>query len=207
MKRMIVGGAVVAALAVIGCAETTVDQTKDKDKAERVVAEAQKAVAEYNQEAPAEPAPQVPAHPELANVGDSITIPTEQSEARMTVTGVTDPIEPTVDPYLGEAFDQPQRGNRFFGVTVSVENVGQGAIDPMMELENALVLRSGIEAEDAFMTDTQPWAQSNDAKIAPGSKLVLNLPYEAPAGSKLGRFQVSAYDADFNETTAEWKLG
>ena len=118
----------------------------------------------------------------------------------------TDPIDPYVDPDLGEAFDKPQAGNRLFGVSVRVKNTGSAPIDPSMEFTNALVMRDGVEAEEAMVMDTKPWSVSNDAKIAPGATLLLNLPFEAPTSVKPDRFQVSAYNADYDETTAEWKL-
>ena len=204
MKKWIVGGLAILSLAAVGCAESTVEQRPDPapEKRQQASVDAKEALDDYRQEEVEQPAA-----PQVARVGDSITVETEQSEAKLTVESVTDPIEPYVDPYFDEAMDQPQSGNRFFGVTVQVENTGSAPIDPGMEFTNALVMRNGIEAEEAIIVDTKPWSTYNDAKIAPGASLRMNLPFEAPASVKADRFQMSVYTADFDETTAEWKLG
>jgi hypothetical protein len=210
MKKFVLGGAAltVLALGAAACGESTVKQEADKKPetpSAKVEQRAQKVLEKYEQAVEEQQEAETPT-PATARVGDPITVETEQSEAGLTVESVTDPIEPYVDPEFGDSMDEPQGGNRFFGVSVQVKNTGSAPIDPSMEFTNVLVMRDGIEAEEGFLSETKPWDSYNDAKIAPGASLLLNLPFEAPTGVKPDRFQVSVYNADFDETTAEWKL-
>jgi hypothetical protein len=149
---------------------------------------------------------EAPPEPELAKIGDSITLNAGNLGIKATVVSVTDPIEPYVDPYLGEAFDRASPGNRLFGVTLRLKNIGSETFDPGVSGTASLVMRNDQAASEASLVDTKPWSDYVDAKLAPGSSLVLNFPYEGANGRKPGRFQYEVYSNDFTEATAEWLL-
>jgi hypothetical protein len=203
MKKYAVIGATLLGLVAVGagCAETEVKEepSKKAPPAEQVQNAVDEQVAAKDALEAAE-AGEEAAKPDVAQLGDSIMV----GDVEVTVQEAVDPIVPHVDPYLGEAFDEPSQ-DRFAGVVVKLTNKGDLPFDPSMDGTASLVMADDVPADDALMTDTQPWAKYVDAKIAPGDSLVLHLPFDVPAG-KLGRFQYSILTPDFDEVVGEWEL-
>src|SRR3954454_23428534 len=147
--------ALLAASTLVACAGTEVKQAPEKPAKD-----------------PQSDAAAKPPKPSVAKMGDSHTLKgqDEGSEVKVTLMGLTDPIQPYVDPDLGEPTDTPAAGSRFFGVTVKVTNVGTATYDDAPSNGAAMVLANDTQAKEATMIDG-PWndGAASDTKLAPGS--------------------------------------
>ncbi|CAN5794694.1 hypothetical protein BH24ACT25_BH24ACT25_04770 [soil metagenome] len=137
---------------------------------------------------------------ETAKLGDPIELKGQTTELRVTA-------ERLIDPLGVGRFDRPlNKGSRFVGVEVTIENVGDKTYSDAPANGATLLTADDQQADLAFISGGECGDFfSSDVQIAPGSRQVGCLPFEVPQGGKPARFQFGP-DSGFGPQTGEWML-
>jgi hypothetical protein len=134
-----------------------------------------------------------------AKLGDAITLTGQETEVRVTVLDVIDPVE------AGE-FDEPESGNKYVGVRVQIENVGDGPYQDSPGNGATLITNKDEEGQQSILTaGICKSGFDSDIRVSPGSKRRGCIPFEIPETQDPKTFQFGP-DSGFGEETGEWSL-
>lgn len=134
-----------------------------------------------------------------ARVGDALRLKGADTQMRVTVLKVIDPIQ------AGQ-FDTPSGGNRYLGVQVKIENVGVTTYSDSPSNGAELLMSDDSQAEGTFLSDGPCTADfGSSAKVSPGSAQQGCLPFEAKRGLRPKTFQFGL-DSGFGPQSGEWRL-
>lgn len=135
-----------------------------------------------------------------AKLGATLTLAGNDGES-MVVT-----VDQVMDPLPVGQFDQPDSGQRFVGVQITLKNVGSVAYSDSPS--NGATLLSDTN-EQATSEDVSGGPCGNDfessANIAPGNTQQGCIPFEMPTGQAPGTFQFTL-DSGFANQTGQWSL-
>lgn len=179
--------AVVGALALTACgADSTV---VDKPK-ENAAAEADSGKDTKKKDAP-----------EVAKVGDTLTLKGMEDGSRLdvTVVKVADPAE------SADEFTEPGSGKRFVGVQFKLVNTGKKVYDDSPSNGAQVADSEGQQFDSAFADITAGPSMSSALKLKPGAKGLGWIVFEVPKASKVDTVQFTM-DSGFADQTGEWKL-
>jgi hypothetical protein len=187
MKLLLSTSAALTALVLAGCGSTTVIKTVTEPDTTRPSTTTPTATSA------AQP------RPESLRVGDSVTVDTSDTSLRLKVTEVLDPLD------VGE-FDEPDSGNRFVGIGLSVRNVGDTSYSDALANGSTLILAGATQASTTTVSGG-PCGNGFDAdvKIAPGDVRRGCIAFEVPVGKRLRSFQFTG-DSGFADETGQWEL-
>ena len=136
----------------------------------------------------------------VAKVGDAITLKGTDTKMRVTVLKVIDPVPPPSE------FEQPEAGNRFVGVQVRLQNVGDTTYSDSPSNGAELLLSDDSQAEGALIAQGSCSADfGSSAKVSPGSKQQGCIPFQAKQGLRPKTFQFGL-DSGFGPQSGEWRL-
>jgi hypothetical protein len=134
-----------------------------------------------------------------AKIGDPITLKGADTTMKVTVLGVDDPLS-------GGEFDQPEKGRRFVGVRIRLENVGKKTYDDSPVNGARLVTTTGERGKETILTGGDCSGEfSSQATISTGDNQQGCLPFEVKKRANLRMFQF-ALDSGFGPETGEWSL-
>lgn len=137
-----------------------------------------------------------PAEP--AGIGDSITLKDlDENEYKITVTKL-------VDPVTGGEFDEPQSGNRFIGVKLTIKSLSDGTYNDSPS-NGAIVIDTRDEQWDPTILTEGNCKLPTNVKIAPGAQRKICIPFEIGDRRKPKTFQF-ALDSGFGDENGEWSL-
>lgn len=208
MKPFALVLAIVFALAVTGCGETTTKSTAEDpaavatdDAASDAEAAAEDAATETTETVEPEPTPEPPPEPEVASFGDSITLAGQEDgeSIRVKLLRVLDPAP------LGE-FDTADPGTRVVGIEIQLANEGTTTYSDSPG-NGAKVISKGDRQFDTTILVGGPCSSDfgSSAKISPGGKRRGCIPFEVSKGVKLKTFQFTLASG-FGDETAEFDL-
>lgn len=135
-----------------------------------------------------------------AEVGDAITLKdSEGNPYKVRVVKVIDPLK------AGE-FDSPTRGERYVGVRISINNVGDGTYNDSPS-NGAALIDTRDEAHDPTILTGGPCGGgfSSSTRISAGTRRVGCIPFEVKKRRKLATFQFTL-NSGFGPQTGEWSL-
>jgi hypothetical protein len=138
--------------------------------------------------------------PKTAGIGDSLTLEGGSGE-KMQVT-----LMEVRDPAPAGEFDQPQSGQRYVGVQIALKNVGEAQYDDSPSNGAVLLTAQDEQATSTILSGGPCGSQfASSAKIAPGGRQQGCIPFEAPAGAGLAKFQFTL-SSGFGPEAGEWNL-
>lgn len=180
-----------AAVLFAGCGGTTTTVVQTVQATPRTTA-AQTTSAE-----PEAAGETTPAQPQIAGVGDALTLKGYDVTMRVVVLDVTDPL-------AGGEYDEPD--GRFVGVKVKLTNVGDTAYSDSPSNGATLITRGDEQADPTLLTGGDcSGSFSSSAKIAPGASRVGCIPFEVAAGKRIKTFQFTL-NSGFGDETGEWRV-
>lgn len=135
-----------------------------------------------------------------AKVGDSLTLSGQDGEQlAVKVDAVMDPLQ------VGE-FDQPDSGQRYVGIQITLRNTGSVPYSDSPS-NGATLLSNTAEQASTEIVDGGPCQSdfASDVKIAPGGTQQGCIPFEMPTGQSPHSFQFTL-DSGFGDDTGQWSL-
>ena len=106
---------------------------------------------------------------------------------------------------VGE-FDEPQEPkNRFVGVQILLQNVGEKTYSDAPSNGATLITAKDEEADATIVSGGACTAGGGDVKISSGAKRRLCIPFEVRGKQKLKTFQFGL-ESGFGPQTGEWSL-
>jgi len=138
--------------------------------------------------------------PKQANVGDTLTLQGNGRDSMaVTVDQVMDPLQ--VGPY-----DQPDSGQRFVGIQITLKNVGQVAYSDSPSNGSTLLSNTNEQATGEIVSGG-PYGNdfASSANIAPGDIQQGCIPFEMPVGQTPATFQFTL-DSGFANQTGQWSV-
>jgi len=183
---------VIGALSLTACNDATVN---DKPNAKPAVSSDNSGKAEET------PSKQPSKAPEVAKVGDTITVKgsDDGSKLDVTVVKVSDNAKP------GDEFTEPESGNRFYGVQFKLVNTGTVAYSDSPANGAQIADADGQQFQPTFSEIADGPSMSSDVRLKPGAKALGWIVFEVPKGVKPATVQF-AMDSGFADDTAEWRL-
>ncbi|MFF4211953.1 DUF4352 domain-containing protein [Streptomyces sp. NPDC001796] len=139
--------------------------------------------------------------PDVAQVGDTITVKGTQdgSQLDVTVVKMVDPAKSSDD------FMTPDPGKRYVGVQFRLVNTGSAAYSDSPSNGAQVADGQGQQFESTLADITAGPSMSADVKLKPGAKALGWIVFEVPKGSKVATVQFTM-DSGFANQTGEWKL-
>ncbi|GHJ99745.1 DUF4352 domain-containing protein [Streptomyces sp. NPDC003753] len=139
--------------------------------------------------------------PEVAKVGDTITVKGMEDGSRLdvTVVKVADPAKSS------DEFMTPDAGKRYVGVQFRLVNTGTAVYGDSPSNGAQVADTQGQQFESTFADITAGPSMSADVKLKPGAKALGWIVFEVPKGSKVATVQFTM-DSGFADQTGEWKL-
>ena len=136
---------------------------------------------------------------DTGRVGDAITVLGQETELRVRVQRVRDPVP--------SGSDRPLRpGARFVGIEVRIENIGEGrySASPLGDAE--LLTDRGPADPTTLLFGPCAKGFTSHVNLAPGDGRDGCLTFEARPGAELTEFRY-ALDSGFAPEVGTWKLG
>lgn len=150
-------------------------------------------------EQPADDAGKKKAKANVAKIGDPITLEGTDTKMRVTVLKI-------IDPVAGGQFDEPTAGNRFVGVQVKLQNVGDTTYSDAPSNGAELIMSDDTQAEGGLLGEGQCSSDfGSSAKVSPGSVQQGCIPFQAKQGLRPKTFQFGL-DSGFGPQSGEWRL-
>ncbi|WP_073952599.1 DUF4352 domain-containing protein [Streptomyces kebangsaanensis] len=181
--------AVVGALALTACGtgSTVVDKPKENAAAK----------ADSGKDAEKEK----DATPEVAKVGDTLTLKGMEDGSRLdvTVVKVADPAK------SADEFSEPDSGKRFVGVQFKIVNTGKAVYNDSPSNGAQVADSEGQQFDSTFAEITAGPSMSSSLKLKPGATGLGWIVFEVPKASKPDTVQFTM-DSGFADQTGEWKL-
>ncbi|GAB2793914.1 hypothetical protein GCM10027073_27800 [Streptomyces chlorus] len=181
--------AAVGALTLTACdtGSTVVDKPKDNAAAQ---ADSGKNTAKEKSDAP-----------EVAKVGDTLTLEgfEEGSKLDVTVVKVADPAK------SADEFMEPASGKRFVGVQFQLVNTGKAAYSDSPSNGAQVADSEGQQFDATFGDITAGPSMASGLKLKPGAKGLGWIVFEVPEAAKVDTVQFTM-DSGFADKTGEWKL-
>lgn len=182
--------AILAASVVAGCGTQTVIKTVTTTGAQPTTTSQTQAAGQSTQHA----------SPQQAKVGDKLTLTGNAGES-MAVT-----VDQVMDPLQVGRVDQPDPGQRYVGIQITLKNVGSAPYSDSPS--NGATLLSGTnEQAQGQIVSGGPCGNGfqSSANIAPGDTQQGCLPFELTKGQTPGSFQFTL-DSGFANQTGQWSL-
>ncbi|MGW5211138.1 DUF4352 domain-containing protein [Streptomyces sp. NPDC004051] len=141
------------------------------------------------------------AAPEVAKVGDTLTLEgfEEGSQLDVTVVKVADPAKPA------DEFMKPASGKRFVGVQFQLVNTGEAAYSDSPSNGAQVADTEGQQFDATFGDITAGPSMASSLKLKPGAKGLGWIVFEVPEAAKVDTVQFTM-DSGFADKTGEWKL-
>ncbi|MFE7235525.1 DUF4352 domain-containing protein [Streptomyces sp. NPDC002405] len=141
------------------------------------------------------------AAPEVARVGDTLTLKGFEDGSRLdvTVVKVADPGKPA------DEFTEPGSGKRFVGVQFQLVNTGKGVYSDSPSNGAQVADSKGQQFDSTFADITAGPSMSSSLKLKPGAKGLGWVVFEVPKASKVDTVQFTM-NSGFADQTGEWKL-
>ncbi|MGJ3561736.1 DUF4352 domain-containing protein [Streptomyces sp. INA 01156] len=189
IRIAVVVAATVGALTLTACdtGSTVVDKPKDNAAAQ---ADSGKGTAKEKSAAP-----------EVAKVGDTLTLEgfEEGSKLDVTVVKVADPAK------SADEFMEPGAGQRFVGVQFQLVNTGKAAYSDSPSNGAQVADTEGQQFDATFGDITAGPSMASNLKLKPGAKGLGWIVFEVPEAAKVDTVQFTM-DSGFADKTGEWKL-
>lgn len=183
--------AVIATLTVAGCSSgSTVTDKPNK----QTTASADKDTAK-------DAAEEKPVEPEVAKVGDTISLTGMEDGSKLDVTAV----KVADNAKSGDEFFAPEDGNRWIGVQFQLVNTGSKAYSDSPANGTKVADEQGQQFGPTFADITAGPSMSSDVTLKPGAKALGWIVFELPKASKADIVQFTM-DSGFADQTGEWKL-
>jgi hypothetical protein len=137
---------------------------------------------------------------QTAKLGDTITLEGSDTKMAVTVNHVLDP------PSVGQ-FDQPlEKGSRFVGVEMTLQNVGDQTYNDSPSNGATLILADDSQAQSTIVTGGEcSGGFAESSTISPGSRRNGCIVFEVPGQAAPKTFQF-ALDSGFGPQSGEWTL-
>jgi hypothetical protein len=137
--------------------------------------------------------------PRAPRVGDSIDLSGSDSEIKVKVVRV-------IDPLSGGEFDTPDNGKRYVGIEIQMTNMGDSVYSDSPSNGAVLLYGDDRQAESTIIAGG-PCAGgfSTSVKLRPGARRRGCIPFEMSTTRKPKGFQF-ALDSGFSDDLGEWKL-
>ncbi len=133
-----------------------------------------------------------------AKVGDTLTLhDSNDNEYKVTLTKFLRNAE-------GGEFDEPDAGNRFVGVKLTIKNVSEATYSDSPSNGSVLIDTRDDQYDAALLTDGNCELPAS-VKIAPGDQRRVCIPFEMPKKRMAAKFQF-ALDSGFSDENGEWSL-
>ncbi|MBL3669678.1 DUF4352 domain-containing protein [Streptomyces sp. M2CJ-2] len=185
--------AAVGALTLTACdtGSTVVDKPKDNAAAP----------ADSGKDAAKEKSKEKSEAPEVAKVGDTLTLEgfEEGSKLDVTVVKVADPAK------SADEFMEPASGKRFVGVQFQLVNTGEAAYSDSPSNGAQVADSEGQQFDATFGDITAGPSMASSLKLKPGAKGLGWIVFEVPEAAKVDTVQFTM-DSGFADKTGEWKL-
>jgi hypothetical protein len=141
------------------------------------------------------------AAPEVAKVGDTLTLEgfEEGSKLDVTVVKVADPAK------SADEFMEPASGKRFVGVQFQLVNTGKAAYSDSPSNGAQVADTEGQQFDATFGDITAGPSMASNLKLKPGAKGLGWIVFEVPEAAKADTVQFTM-DSGFADKTGEWKL-
>ncbi|MFD5491439.1 DUF4352 domain-containing protein [Streptomyces sp. NPDC127091] len=141
------------------------------------------------------------AAPEVAKVGDTLTLEgfEEGSQLDVTVVKVADPAK------SADEFMEPASGKRFVGVQFQLVNTGEAAYSDSPSNGAQVADTEGQQFDATFGDITAGPSMASSLKLKPGAKGLGWIVFEVPEAAKVDTVQFTM-DSGFADKTGEWKL-
>jgi hypothetical protein len=141
------------------------------------------------------------AAPEVAKVGDTLTLEgfEEGSKLDVTVVKVADPAK------SANEFLEPDSGKRLVGVQFQLVNTGKAAYSDSPSNGAQVADSEGQQFDSTFADITAGPSMSSGLKLKPGAKGLGWIVFEVPKAAKLDTVQFTM-DSGFADQTGEWKV-
>ncbi|MFD6323885.1 DUF4352 domain-containing protein [Streptomyces sp. NPDC058442] len=141
------------------------------------------------------------AAPEVAKVGDTLTLEgfEEGSKLDVTVVKVADPAK------SADEFMEPASGKRFVGVQFQLVNTGEAAYSDSPSNGAQVADTEGQQFDATFGDITAGPSMASSLKLKPGAKGLGWIVFEVPEAAKVDTVQFTM-DSGFADKTGEWKL-
>ncbi|NUP15361.1 MAG: DUF4352 domain-containing protein [Streptomyces sp.] len=180
----------VAALSLTACGGGAAVTNKPKAQASAPADEASEAAEDTS------------AVPEVAKVGDTITLTGSEDGSKLdvTVVKVADGAKSSVEGFV------PEDGNRWLGVQFRLVNTGSAAYSDSPANGTQVYDEDGQQFGPTFADITAGPSMSSDVNLKPGAKALGWITFEVPKGAKVATVQF-AMDSGFADQVGEWKLG
>lgn len=139
--------------------------------------------------------------PEVAKVGDTLTLEgfEEGSKLDVTVVKVADPAK------SADEFMEPASGKRFIGVQFQLVNTGEAAYSDSPSNGAQIADSEGQQFDATFGDITAGPSMASSLKLKPGAKGLGWIVFEVPEAAKVDTVQFTM-DSGFADKTGEWKL-
>ncbi|WP_432055314.1 DUF4352 domain-containing protein [Streptomyces sp. bgisy022] len=139
--------------------------------------------------------------PEVAEVGDTLTLRGMENGSRMdvTVVKVADPAK-SADQFL-----EPDAGKRWVGVQFKLVNTGEAAYSDSPSNGAQVADSEGQQFDAGFGDITAGPTMASSLKLKPGAQGLGWIVFEVPEAAKLSTVQFTM-DSGFADQTGEWKL-
>lgn len=144
--------------------------------------------------------PEAPAKPEVARVGDTLTLSGNEDGLRLAVK-----VLEVIDPVGVGQFDQPDAGNRYIGVRVRLTNAGTASYSDSPSNGAKLIDDQDEQQDGSLISGECDSDFGASTKIAPGSSRVGCLPFELNASRDPATFQF-ALESGFGDENGEWDI-
>jgi hypothetical protein len=143
---------------------------------------------------------QVARSPQQASVGDTLTL---KGHGGLTMAVTVDQV---MDPLQVGQYDQPDTGQRFVGIQISLKNVGSAPYSDSPS-NGATLLSTTNEQAQSQIVSGGPCGNDfgSSAKIAPGDSQQGCLAFQMPVRQTAGTFQFTL-NSGFGDQTGQWSL-
>ncbi|WP_086792683.1 DUF4352 domain-containing protein [Streptomyces thermovulgaris] len=139
--------------------------------------------------------------PEVAKVGDTLTLKGMEDGSRLdvTVVKVADPAK------SADEFMEPESGKRFVGVQFKLVNTGKAVYSDSPSNGARIADSEGQQFDSTIADITAGPSMSSSLTLKPGAKGLGWIVFEVPEASKIDTVQFTM-DSGFADQTGEWKL-
>lgn len=139
--------------------------------------------------------------PEVAKVGDTLTLKGMEDGSRLdvTVVKVADPAK------SADEFMEPESGKRFVGVQFKLVNTGKAVYNDSPSNGARIADSEGQQFDSTIADITAGPSMSSSLTLKPGAKGLGWIVFEVPEASKIDTVQFTM-DSGFADQTGEWKL-
>ncbi|MGX4688772.1 DUF4352 domain-containing protein [Streptomyces sp. JNUCC 63] len=141
------------------------------------------------------------AAPEVAKVGDTLTLKGMEGGSRLdvTVVKVADPAK------SADEFFEPDSGKRFVGVQFKLVNTGKAAYSDSPSNGAQVADGEGQQFDSTLADITAGPSMSSSLKLKPGATGLGWIVFEVPKAAKVDTVQFTM-NSGFADQTGEWKL-